>query len=85
MANIVNPDQTAPPLMPNIIMWLYLGNQGSVTTILITFSVEAQERSKIWNTFLFLLSTKLSVIRAGIHKLLVKIANREDPDQTASS
>ena len=24
------------------------------------------------------------VFRAGIHKLLVKIANREDPDQTAS-
>ena len=25
------------------------------------------------------------VIRAGIHKMLVRIANREDPDQTASS
>ena len=25
------------------------------------------------------------VIRAGIHKILVKEANREDPDQTASS
>ena len=24
-------------------------------------------------------------IKAGIHKLLVRIANREDPDQTASS
>ena len=24
----------------------------------------------------------LRVIRAGIHKMLVKIANREDPDQT---
>ena len=24
------------------------------------------------------------VIQAGIHKLLVKIANTEDPDQTAS-
>ena len=23
-------------------------------------------------------------IRAGIHKMLVRIANREDPDQTAS-
>ena len=40
--------------------------------------------SKILNTFLFLFSTKLSVIRAGIHKMLVRIANREDPDQTAS-
>ena len=25
------------------------------------------------------------VIRAGTHKVLVRIANREDPDQTASS
>ena len=24
------------------------------------------------------------VIKAGIHKMLVRIANREDPDQTAS-
>ena len=24
------------------------------------------------------------VFRAGIHKMLVRIANREDPDQTAS-
>ena len=24
------------------------------------------------------------IIRAGIHKMLVRIANREDPDQTAS-
>ena len=36
-------------------------------------------------TLIFLFSNKLSVIRAGIHKMLVRIANREDPDQTASS
>ena len=41
--------------------------------------------SKISNTFLFLFSTKFLVIRAGMHKLLVRIANRGDPDQTASS
>ena len=28
---------------------------------------------------------KMIVIRAEINKLLVRIANREDPDQTASS
>ena len=33
---------------------------------------------------LFVLNKKL-FIRAGIHKMLVRIANREDPDQTASS
>ena len=34
--------------------------------------------------FLFMFSYKMLVMRAGIHKLLVRIANREDPDQTAS-
>ena len=41
--------------------------------------------SKISNTSLILFSNKMLIFRAGIHKLLVKIANREDPDQTASS
>ena len=41
--------------------------------------------SKISNTFLFLFSNKMLVFRAGIRKMLVRIANREDPDQTASS
>ena len=40
---------------------------------------------KIPNTFLLLFSTKMLVVRAGIYKMLVKIPNREDPDQTASS
>ena len=41
--------------------------------------------SKTSNTFLFLFSNKILVFRAGTHKMLVRIANREDPDQTASS
>ena len=40
--------------------------------------------SKISNIFLFLFSNKIFVIRTGIHKMLVRIANREGPDQTAS-
>ena len=40
---------------------------------------------KILNTFLILFSNKMLGFRAGIHKMLVRIANREDPDQTASS
>ena len=28
---------------------------------------------------------RIMVIRAGIHKVLARIASREDPDQTASS
>ena len=35
--------------------------------------------------FLFLISNKMLVFRAGICNMLVRIANREDPDQTASS
>ena len=41
--------------------------------------------SKISNSFLFLLSTKVLVIKAGLYKMLFRITNREDPDQTASS
>ena len=40
--------------------------------------------SKISNTYPFLFSKKLLAISVGIHKMLVRIANREDPDQTAS-
>ena len=41
--------------------------------------------SKISNTFLSLFSNEMLVIRAGIHKMSVRIANRKEPDQTASS
>ena len=41
--------------------------------------------SKISNTFHFLFSKKMWIIKAGIHKILVRIVNREDSDQTASS
>ena len=41
--------------------------------------------SKISNTFLFLISNEMMVIRAGNYKLLVKIEKRDEPDQTASS
>ena len=39
--------------------------------------------SKILNTFLFLFSTKMLVIMAGIHKTHVSIANSGDANQTA--
>ena len=35
--------------------------------------------------FFILFSNKMLVIRAGIHKMLLRMANKEDPDQTASS
>ena len=37
--------------------------------------------SKSLNTFLFLISNEMFVIRAGNHKMLVTISNMEDPDQ----
>ena len=39
--------------------------------------------SKISNTFLFLFENKMLVIMVGIHKMYVRIANMEDPGQTA--
>ena len=41
--------------------------------------------SKILNTFLVLFPSKMCVIKADIHKMLIRTANREGPDQTASS
>ena len=35
--------------------------------------------------YFFLFSNKMSVIKAGIHKMILRIANRVDPDKTASS
>ena len=41
--------------------------------------------SIISNTFLFQFLNKMLVNKADINKILVRIANREDLDQTASS
>ena len=41
--------------------------------------------SKISNTFLVPLSNNMLIFGVGIHKMLARIANREDTDQTASS
>ena len=35
--------------------------------------------------FLFVFSNEMLVFRVWIHKMLVRIAKREDPDQTATS
>ena len=56
-----------------------------MTLIHLKMSLYYGKFSKISNKLLFLFSTKMLVIMAGIHNMLVRIANREDPDQTASS
>ena len=38
-----------------------------------------------FRALLLLFSNKMLVFMAGIHKMLDRLANREDPDQTASS
>ena len=40
---------------------------------------------KFRTLFSFCYSNKMLVTWAGIHKMLVRMVNREDPDQTASS
>ena len=51
---------------------------GDITTLKACYG----KCSKILNAFLFLFSNKMLVFMAGIHKMLVRIANMEDPDQT---
>ena len=41
--------------------------------------------SKILKTLLFLFSNKMLVIMSEIHKMFLRIPNREDPDQTSFS
>ena len=50
-----------------------------------TNNVKGVYCSKNLNIFLCLLPNKMFVLRAGTHKMVVKKANREDQDQTASS
>ena len=53
---------------------------------MIAFTIKTYGKlSKILNVFLFLFSEKMLVFKAGINKMLVRIANMKDPDQNASS
>ena len=53
----------------------------TTTTFSVIISHDMVFISKIWNTFLFLFSSKMLVSMAGIDKMLVRKANREGPDQ----
>ena len=56
--------------------WISNKNEIEITS----FELWYRKCSKISNMFLFLFSNKMLVIRAGIHKMPVRIANREDTD-----
>ena len=53
--------------------------------LVISAYVNDVPKSHVLVLILFLFSNKMLGFRAGIHKMLVRIANGEDPDQTASS
>ena len=55
-----------------------------ITKFVLCCSCEYSKCSKFSETFLSLFSNKMLAIRAVIHKMLARIANRDDPDQTAS-
>ena len=53
---------------------------------LMSVNVKYGKCSKILSTFLFLISNNIGYqYMADIHKMLVRIVNREDSNQTASS
>ena len=97
MANSVDPDQTAPigavcsgsTLFASILnLSVMLGNYLQQTTSadnIFRCIFSWCFKAKIPNAFLFLFSIEMLLFRAGILKMLDKVANREDPDQTASS
>ena len=73
MTKIVDWDVMHQHKLNNVICWSWL------------FSSTQQESciyGKISNTFLIPFSNKTLVIKAEFHKILIIIANRDDPDQT---
>ena len=62
-----------------------LQDKNSSTLSVPTVSIFTVRCSKILSSFLFLFSNEMLIIWTGIHKMLIRIANREDSDQTASS
>ena len=72
---LLTPDQVAKWTNILFLEWIWLGAK-----------VSNGKCSNIWNTFLFLISNKmLAGFFFFFKKMLVRIGNRENPDQTASS
>ena len=70
---------------PNLLLCIFNRHFFCVTHFSRQFPLIYGRHSKILNTCHFLFLKKMCVFSAGIHKILVRIANREDPDQAASS
>ena len=49
------------------------------TNFLVYLTKVQVKHSNILNTLLFLFSNKMLVVKAGNHKMLFRMANREDP------
>ena len=76
-SNILDKETSFPPL--------FIVSSRFTYNIVANILIEYSRCSKISNTFLFLFSNEMLVFRAGIHKMLVRIANREDPFQRKQS
>ena len=64
---------------------LSVGRKAQREQLYLQQNLDYGKSSEISNTLLFLFSNEMLVIRAVINKMFVRIANIEDPDQTASS
>ena len=60
----------------------YTGQLHGSAHLIMVFTVNVLN---FFKTLFFMFSNKILAIRAGIHKILVRISNRQYPDQTASS
>ena len=69
----------------DIILLAFPGEERHYEIEDLVYGVRYDKCCKIFNTFLFLFSNKMWVFRAVTQKMLVRKANREDPDQTALS
>ena len=63
----------------------YIAQRTAVSNVTLVFLELYGKCSKILNFFPLLFLNKMLVFRAEIHIMLDRIANREDPGQTASS
>ena len=77
---LVQPRKTRPFITERLLMGRKESNQTNKQTKVTKRPIcKSGRRSNILSIFLFLFSNKMFGIRTGFHKLLVQIANSEDP------
>ena len=78
---------TADSSMSGLTFWPYIlaVPSNGLRSVFVAFTSHTVNFLKISNIFLFLYSNKRLAFEVGIHKKLVRKANREDPDQKKQS